>query len=595
MPFDGSTIFSATTATLVGGVFTDTFGLTAIDVDMVAITLTAGNLYQIDVDNGVAGDFHLRIFDAFGSEVRANDDGFRSNDDVVFSLSPWIEFAPNYSGTYYVAISPYHMQGYDPASLAGRNAPENPIAITVGTLTISDLGSNLWPTSGSINLITFESASDETDLFREEDGSLRVAYTGAVDVPTDVDMARIDLAKGDVVVIDVNGLEGNGTVLRVFNAAGTQIGIDDESGSGTDPELSFATPNSGTFYVAITGDGNATYNALDGTGTVAGVIGDYEVIVHRNPTQIGSSAANSIFGSSANNYIVSLAGSDTISGNDGNDTLAGGDDNDSVFGGNGNDALYGEHGNDSLFGGNGRDVVSGGLGEDSLFGGSGNDVLSGGTGNDSLDGGKGADLLAGGLGNDDLFSGLGTFADTLRGEDGIDFLSGGKGTDLMFGGNDGDNLFAGNGNDSLNGDAGNDTMSGGDNDDFVLGDTGDDIVTGNAGNDVLTGGQGNDALNGGTGVDAFDFNSVAEGLDNIEDFILLTDRIDLATIFAATGSVVTSANLSQFVQVTPSGAGADSFLGIDANGAVGGLTFTIVAQVVGVTPEQLFDFDNFLV
>lgn len=119
-------------------------------------------------------------------------------------------------------------------------------------------------------------------------------------------------------------------------------------------------------------------------------------------------------------------------------------------------------------------------------------------------------------------------------------------------------------------------------------------MTGNAGNDVLAGGQGNDALNGGTGVDAFDFNSVADGLDIIEDLVLGTDRIDLATIFAATGSVVTVANLVQFVQVTPAGAGADSFLAIDADGAVGGLSFTIVAQVIGVTTVQLFDVDNFL-
>ena len=594
MAFDGSTIFTATTATLVGGVFTDTFDLFSTDVDMVRIDLVAGRLYQIDIDNGTAGDFHLRIFDAFGSEVRANDDGFRTNDNVVFSLSPWIEFAPNYSGTYYVAVSPYYMQGYDPASLAGRTAPENPIATTAGTLTILDNGTNFWPSTGSINSITAESSSDETDLFREEDGSLRVSYVGTVDSPTDVDIARIDLEKGDVVVIDVNGLESNGTVLRVINAAGTLIGFDDDSGFGDDPELSFAAPNAGTFYVGISGEGNATYNALDGTGTVAGVTGNYEVIVHRNPTQIGSSGTDTLFGNFAANYIVSLGSNDTVNGNDGDDTLAGGDDQDSLFGGNGLDVLYGEHGNDNLFGGNGSDVVSGGLGEDSLFGGAGNDVLSDGIGNDSLDGGQGADLLAGGLGNDNLFSGLGVFADTLRGDDGIDFLSGGRGTDLMFGGNDGDNLFAGNGNDTLNGDAVNDTMSGGNNDDFVLGDTGDDIVTGNAGNDVLAGGQGNDALNGGTGVDAFDFNSVADGLDIIEDLVLGTDRIDLATIFAATGSVVTVANLVQFVQVTPAGAGADSFLAIDADGAVGGLSFTIVAQVIGVTTVQLFDVDNFL-
>ena len=183
----------------------------------------------------------------------------------------------------------------------------------------------------------------------------------------------------------------------------------------------------------------------------------------------------------------------------------------------------------------------------------------------------------------------------------------------MFGGSGDDNLFAADANDTLNGDAGNDTMSGGNNDDLLDGGTGndalsggnsndslvggvgDDSLGGNANNDVLAGGQGLDTLNGGLGVDSFDFNSLTDGLDLIEDMILGTDRIDLATIFAATGSVVTLANLAQFVQVTPAGAGGDSFLAVDADGFIGGSLFTTIALVNGVTPAQLFDIDNFLV
>ena len=595
MAIDGSTIASATTATLVAGVFTDSFSLSSVDVDMVRIDLVAGQLYQIDVDNGTAGDFHLRIFDEFGNEVRANDDGFRSDDNVVFSPSPWIEFTPNYSGTYYVAISPYYMQGYDPTTLAGRTAPENPIATTAGTLTITDVGANFWPSAGSINAITFESSSDETDLFRDQDGSLRVSYTGAVDSPTDVDMARIDLEKGDIVVIDVNGLQGNGTVLRVFDDNGFQIGIDGDSGFGTDPELVFAAPILDDYYIAITGDGNATYNALDGTGTLAGVAGDFEVIVHRNPTMIGSSSANLIDGDDGANYIVSLGGIDTLNGNDGNDTLAGGDDGDTVSGGNGRDVLYGEAGNDVLNGGNGSDVVSGGLGDDDLNGGSGTDSLTGGTGNDTLVGGSGSG------------------ADTLRGDAGIDVLTGGGGNDRLFGGTEVDTVSGGNGVDIMNGDDGNDTlngdkdndtlfggqgldlMQGGEGDDSLFAGSEDDDLNGGVGNDNLSGDLGNDTLNGGSGTDSFVFNSTTEGVDIIEDFSLGFERINLARIFSATGSVVTAANLSQFVQATPAGAGADSFLGVDANGAVGGLTFTIIAQVNAVTAAQLFDIDNYFV
>lgn len=595
MAIDGSTISAATTATFVAGVYTDTFSLSAIDVDMVRIDLVAGNRYQIDIDNGAAGDFHLRIFDAFGSEVRANDDGFRSTDDVLFSLSPWIEFTPNYSGIYYVAVSPYYLQGYDPATLAGRTAPENPIATTAGTLTITDVGSNIWPSAGNVNSITFEDSSDETDMFREEDGSLRVTYAGNVAVSGDVDMGRIDLAKGDNVVIDVNGLTANGTVLRIFDDTGVQIGIDDDSGTGDDPELIFAAPNTDDFYIGISGDGNSTYNGLDGTGTLAGATGDFEVIIHRNPTQIGSGTANSLIGDATANYIVTLGGNDTVTGNDGRDTLAGGDDQDSLLGGDGNDMLYGEHGNDTLRGDRDSDVLSGGLGNDFLDGGSASDLLTGGDGNDRLLGGEGtsADTLQGDAGDDTLSGGVG--ADSLFGGDDLDSLSGENSNDVLDGGAGNDVLFGGRANDLLRGGSQDDTLLGDQNNDTLFGDAGNDSLDGGQGNDTLTGGAGNDSLNGGIGgIDVFDFNLTSEGIDIIQDFSLGFDRIDLSTIFASTASVVTPANLAQFIQVTPAGAGADSFLGVDADGPTGGLAFIIIAQVNAVTPAQMFDINNFL-
>ncbi|MGL6211585.1 MAG: hypothetical protein ACRC14_17320, partial [Paracoccaceae bacterium] len=212
MAFDGSTISAATLATFTSNTFTDTFQCGSSDVDMVRIDLVAGSEYAFDIDNGIAGDFYLRIFDAFGTEVRANDDGNRLGDDVVFSLSPYLEFIPNYSGSFYIAVSPYYLDDYDPQITAGRVTPQNPLSNTNGSLTIT-LATALavWPSAGSINAITNESASDQSDNFREEDRSLRVAYLGAVDSATDVDMARIDLNKNDTVVIDVNGLAGNGT------------------------------------------------------------------------------------------------------------------------------------------------------------------------------------------------------------------------------------------------------------------------------------------------------------------------------------------------------------------------------------------------
>jgi Ca2+-binding RTX toxin-like protein len=593
MAFDGSTIAAATTGVFFSGVFEDSFTVSGADVDMVALDLVAGRIYSFDVDNGMSGDLALRIFNQFGTEVRANDDGSRFTDDVTYSPSPYLEFAPEYSGRYYAAVSPHYLLRYDPTTTQGRVAPENPLPATAGTLTVLDGGPNFWPSTGSIASIDPEGNGDKTDLIREEDRQLRVSFFGAVDTALDVDIARFDLLKGDVIVVEVNGLDGNGTVLRIFDDDGTQIGFDDNSGTGPDPELVFAATALGDYYVGVSGDGNATYNAQNGTGTLAGVVGEYEVILHRNPSFIGTSLANTFNGSEAADLVVGLAGNDSLSGNAGRDTLSGGDDADTLVGGLGNDILYGDGGNDSLSGSQGNDVLVGGYGDDFLNGSVGNDLLEGGGGDDRLQGRDGEDTLYGGAGEDTLAGGDG--ADLYFGGVGNDEMDDSSGNDTMFGGGGDDRLYGGIGNDSLSGDGENDTLGGGEGNDTLAGGSGNDFLSGGAGNDRLIGGAGNDTLRGGQGDDRFVFLSTAEGLDLIEDFSLAADdRIDLSAIFDGTGSVVTGANLAQFVQVTPAGAGTDSFLGVDADGATGGLSFTVIAQLDGVTPAQLFDTSNFI-
>ena len=252
MSFDGSTIGAATTATFTSGVIADTFSVGSADVDMFKVELVAGEIYEVDVDNG--GDFYLRIFDANGNEVIANDDGSRATDDVVSAQSPYVRFVANYSGAYYIAISPYYLDSYDPFTTAGRFSPENPLPNAVGEITITNIGTAAFPSVGAINAIATESISDLTDALRDEDQALRAEFTGGINTANDVDIARMDLAKGDIIVIDVNGEAG--TVLRVFGGTGVQIGFDDDSGTGGDSELIFAAPLSDDYYVAISGDGN---------------------------------------------------------------------------------------------------------------------------------------------------------------------------------------------------------------------------------------------------------------------------------------------------------------------------------------------------
>ncbi len=54
------------------------------------------------------------------------------------------------------------------------------------------------------------------------------------------------------------------------------------------------------------------------------------------------------------------------------------------------------------------------------------------------------------------------------------------------------------------------------------------MLRGGAGGDTLTGGAGNDILTGRTGADNFRFNSPNEGVDQITDFLVVDDTIQVS-------------------------------------------------------------------
>ena len=76
-------------------------------VDVVAMTLVAGQSYTFDIDNGIGGsnpiDLQLDIINQAGSLVRTVDDTSSGRD-------PYLTFTPTVTGTYYVAV---HQAGND--------------------------------------------------------------------------------------------------------------------------------------------------------------------------------------------------------------------------------------------------------------------------------------------------------------------------------------------------------------------------------------------------------------------------------------------------------------------------------------------------
>jgi hypothetical protein len=137
--------------------------------------------------------------------------------------------------------------------------------------------------------------------------------------------------------------------------------------------------------------------------------------------------------------------------------------------------------------------------------------LTGTPGDDRLKGDRNSNILRG-RGGDDVLLGKGC-DDILKGDAGNDRLLGGDESDSLQGGRGEDELLGGNGKDELIGNGKGDRLDGGDQ------------------ADILVGGSGADVLTGGSGGDRFVYLSPKDGVDEITDFNLKQDVIDLSAIF----------------------------------------------------------------
>ena len=399
-------------------------------------------------------------------------------------------------------------------------------------------------------------------------------FNGVFEDKQDNDWVRVELVEGKTYRIHLAGAGDNSgadTILRVFNSAGEQVAVNDDSDFAAgqlDSRIDFTPDSSGVYYLSA--------------GLYLG-----------NPAQ-----------DHAGEYTLTLVdpeAGDTGGHIDDGVDIGGGDGNDELRGGAGHDILRGGPGNDSLYGLGGQDFLLGNLGDDTLEGGDDDDLLLGDDAGplqriffqlfpdgmpvgsaDSLSIGRRSGLdapdaaasdpgtdaaedasepgsidegLVGGVDqvddtllppllpdltradvlaylNDRLHAGN----DILRGGAGNDWLEGGAGNDMLFGGDDDDLLFgdsssaAGFGapflfvvDDALSLDSAL-AMSDGREGESTLDNLllmliideltgGDDTLEGGPGNDTLLGGTGNDILSGGTGADLLDGGDGHDDLD----------------------------------------------------------------------------------
>ena len=290
----------------------------------------------------------------------------------------------------------------------------------------------------------------------------------------DVDLLKLELDNGDRLTVDVDAQDLGSNldpILRLFDSAGNEVAVNDDSGN-LDSLIEFTATATDTYYASVSSYANFSYDPFIGGSGAGFSTGEYDLT-------ISVDAQTVIVGTEGDDVLTGTADSDVIDGLGGNDIIEALAGDDTIFGGRGNDLVSAVGGNDSVAGEAGSDRLLGGNGDDTLDGGSGRDRLLGEAGNDIIDGGNNDDTITGGLDNDELF--------------------GGDGSDLIFGGSQDDTLDGGHGNDTLEGGFGNDSLAGGNGNDRLVGvdssNPGDELSGFGSGEiDIMTGGAGHDTF-----------------------------------------------------------------------------------------------------
>ncbi|MEO1555361.1 MAG: M10 family metallopeptidase [Pseudomonadota bacterium] len=549
----------ATTNTMaVGDTFSGTLSENG-DEDWVAINLNAGETYEFALDGGTLSDPLVRLFDANGNQVAANDDGGPG----LFSL---LEYEPITSGTYYVVADAFSTQ------------------TGTYTLTVTDGTATPPPPTPATTL-------DNMALFLAEGfwGNREISFDTSQSNVITVSIAGLTAAAQQLAQWAMDAWEMVANLEFQIVTSGEMITMDDElsgafayapnSGSSSGVEMNVSTNwvnvygtsiDSYSFQTYIHEIGHAIGLGHQGAYNGSASYGSDETFAEDSwqmsvmsyfsqtentsitasyafvttPMMVDILAIQNIYGAPDAN---SATAGDTIYGADsdlGNyldsifDWLAGAGTSAEVSGSTVAFTLYDHSGTDTIdlsymtdtarldlraeafsdFGsmigvmgiargtvienavlGDGADDVTGNDAANTIDLGIGNDSAVAGGGNDSVLGGIGFDTIDGGAGADTLIGGNG--ADSLMGGDGADRLEGGDGFDQIAGGDGNDRIFAGSTADRVYGGDGDDWISGGSNlgnsVDGLWGEEGNDTIVGDGGFDLLDGGAGDDLLDGG--------------------------------------------------------------------------------------------------
>ena len=175
--------------------------------------------------------------------------------------------------------------------------------------------------------------------------ALNTTGTGGIGLARDMDWFRIEVQAGQRYSVALNSATGSSldAEVRLYDAHGRLLGLDDDSGAGSNALLGFQATQTTHLFVSAGGYGPSTGNYTL-TFTKDGI------------TRVGGAGTDRLSGGASADRLWGAGGNDTLRGNGGNDQLSGDSGRDALVGGTGADRLDGGTGNDRLWGGQGADV-----------------------------------------------------------------------------------------------------------------------------------------------------------------------------------------------------------------------------------------------
>jgi hypothetical protein len=269
------------------------------DVDLFAFMLEAGDLLDVQITAAATGsslDSFLMLFDAGGSLWASNDDSGSSPDSSLSFVAP-------VAGGYVLGVSGHGNAFYSPETGDGA------VASSTGPYEIRLRRSvpNGEPNDTIFEAIPVPILEGATSLEGEIGDGDHAAR--------DVDVFGLSLLVGQRVELAViaelldGGFAGQ---LRVFDVAGEELA----AGGPLEDGLAFIAPESASYFIGVSGRGNADYSPLVGGSGSPGATGRFRLDVALSafvptpfpPREPGSTIAEAVVGLAAGRTTASVTG-----------------------------------------------------------------------------------------------------------------------------------------------------------------------------------------------------------------------------------------------------------------------------------------------